>query len=220
MTEPTDPRRSPRKLILASASPRRKELLEAAGFSFEVMPTSVEERQRENEPAEEFVSRIAAAKAEAVLLRLSAGSNAVILAADTVVVVDSTTLGKPASAEDARRMLRLLSGRKHLVLTGVCVMDYANAGEAAGRLIRKESRICSTVATFSPLSDAQINGYVSTGEPFDKAGAYAIQGGASKFVERIEGCYTNVVGLPISMVCQMLSALEIPATTKKLAFPS
>ena len=200
-------------MILASASPRRKELLEAAGFSFEVIPASVDETRFGNEPAEELVSRVAAEKAEAILRRLPAGSNAVVLGADTVVVVDSqaeslaesTTLGKPASAEDAKRILRLLSGRQHRVLTGVCLMRYGDNGNE--QRLKKDVQICSTTVWFSPLSDAEINDYVATGEPFDKAGAYAIQGRASRFVEKIDGCYFNVVGLPVSLVYRMLNAI-------------
>ena len=200
MTPPATP-----KLILASASPRRKELLEAAGFSLEVMPASVDETQFENETAEQLVSRIAVAKTEAVLRLLPAESNAIVLGADTVVLVDSTTLGKPGSAEDAKRMLRLLSGRQHRVLTGVCVMRRDDQGINGG--IRKDVQICSTAVWFSLLSGAEISEYVAMGEPFDKAGAYAIQGRASRFVEKIDGCYFNVVGLPVSMVYRMLNRI-------------
>src|SRR5262249_49322200 len=171
-------------LVLASASPRRKELLEAAGFVFEVMPAAIQERQGESESAEHFVRRLAEEKAQAVFSSLPASSVVTVIGADTVVVVDSETLGKPLSERDARRMLRLLSGREHRVLTGVCILSRADAASIG---IRKDVRVASTVVRFLQMLDDEIEEYIATGEPFDKAGAYGIQGRASKFVECIEG---------------------------------
>lgn len=206
------PGQSGRTLILASASPRRKELLESAGFTFTVTPASIEERQKEGEVAEDFVRRIAEEKAEAVFQRLPANLSNLVLGADTVVVVDGATLGKPASTDDARRMLRLLSGRQHRVLTGICLIGYI-LSEAARTLsdpwrIRKDVRVASTSVAFLTMSEEEIEEYIATGEPFDKAGAYGIQGRASKFVEKIDGCYFNVVGLPLSLVHQMIKEFD------------
>ena len=177
-------------LVLASASPRRREILQAAGIPFEVRPASVDEAVLDGETPEEHVLRLARTKAEAI-------EGDVVLGADTVVVVDGRILGKPADAADAARMLRMLSGRDHTVITGVCL----RAG------IRSRRDVASTLVRFAPLTDAEIYDYVASGEPFDKAGAYAIQGLASKFVECIEGCYFNVVGLPVSLVYRHLKQL-------------
>jgi septum formation protein len=186
------------KLVLASASPRRREILEAAGIAFEVMPSRVEEQQHAGEPPEQFVQRIAQEKALDVLARRSDQSGWVVLGADTAVVIDGKTLGKPADAADVGRMLRLLSGREHRVLTGVCLAYRQAPGVVA------DVRCASTTVKFAALSDAEIAEYAASSEPFDKAGAYAIQGRASKFVEWISGDYFNVVGLPVSLVYQML----------------
>ena len=198
----------PYKLILASASPRRKELLAAAGIECEVWPSTVKEWQGEQESAEEFVRRIAEEKANDVLSRLSLDSPRAVLGADTVVLADGRTLGKPSSADDAARMLRLLSGNAHRVLTGVCLLYSGAADRSRPEARWQDTRVASTTVQFLPLSDQEIIEYVATGEPFDKAGAYAIQGRASKFVESIEGCYFNVVGLPVSLVYQMLQRLN------------
>lgn len=198
----------PCKLILASASPRRKELLAAAGIECEVWPSSVEEWPGEQESAEEFVRRIAEEKAKDVLSRLSLDSPRAVLGADTVVLAGGHTLGKPSSAEDAARMLRLLSGNEHRVLTGVCLLYSGAADRARPEARWQDTRAASTTVQFLPLRDQEIKEYVATGEPFGKAGAYAIQGRASKFVESIEGCYFNVVGLPVSLVYQMLQRLN------------
>jgi septum formation protein len=176
-------------LILASASPRRREILESAGILFETRPADVDETPLLHETAEEYVRRLAEEKARAVW---RVGDT--VIGADTVVAVDKVLLAKPADGEEAARMLRLLSGRRHRVLTGVCFFD----GEKA------ETAVEETFVEFLPLSDEEIAGYVATGEPFDKAGAYGIQGAASKFVARIEGCYFNVVGLPIARVYEFL----------------
>jgi septum formation protein len=180
-------------VILASASPRRADLLKAAGVTFEVRAVDVVERPFDGEAAADYVLRVAADKATACL----ATSDAVVLAADTVVVVDGRILGKPVDDADADRMLRLLSGRGHHVLTGVAVRR--------GGAVSVE--VDSTAVTFAPLSDADIAWYVASGEPRDKAGAYAVQGLASRFVERIDGSYSNVVGLPVALACRMLAGL-------------
>jgi septum formation protein len=176
------------RLILASASPRRSELLRAAGIAFDVVVAAIDESILPGETPQQHVRRLADAKARAV--RERAGERPV-LAADTVVVVDGTILGKPADDRDAKRMLRLLAGRSHQVMTGVCLADGAKGVESVVEV--------STVV-FAPLTDAEIDWYVASREPFDKAGAYAIQGLASRFVTRVEGSYSNVVGLPVHLV--------------------
>lgn len=188
-------------LILASASPRRSELLRNAGISFQVDPAHVPEQPRFGETPLDYAQRLAYEKARAVLER---NPRDVVLGADTVVVVDEQLLEKPADAEDARRMLRLLSGRSHQVITGVCLI--AEAFE------RTEAE--TTQVIFHPMSDEEIDGYVSSGEPRDKAGAYGIQGLASRWVSRVNGCYFNVVGLPASRVYRMLREYEGFSGTK------
>lgn len=182
-----------RRIVLASASLRRAELLTAAAIEFEVMPAHLDESTRPGEMPDAYVRRIAEAKARAIGERVG---DRLVLAADTTVVVDDVILGKPADDEDARRMLRLLSGRVHAVITGVTVLCDS----------RVVTSVESTQVEFAPLSDAEIAWYVASGEPRDKAGAYAIQGGASRFVTRISGSYSNVVGLPIALVYDMLKA--------------
>ena len=187
------------RLVLASASPRRAELLRAAGIDFEVAAANVDETLLPGETAREHVARLAEAKARAVH---ALDGDRIVLAADTVVVVDSQILGKPVDDADARRMLSLLSARTHEVLTAVTVFH-------PGEIV--DTRVEATSVEFTRLSDADIDWYVGTGEPLDKAGAYAVQGLASRFIPRIEGSYSNVVGLPIALVYQML-------TTKLLTF--
>jgi len=182
-------------LILASASPRRAELLRNAAIDFTVEPAHVAEQPFPNEKPVDYARRLAREKARAVFAR---NPDSAVLGADTVVVVDEHLLEKPADQRDAARMLRLLSGRMHQVITGVCLV--AQCFEPT------EAEITQVV--FSPLSDDEIADYVQTGEPMDKAGAYAIQGIASRWVEHIEGCYFNVVGLPVSRVYRMLKAYE------------
>jgi septum formation protein len=179
-------------LILASGSPRRREILERAAIPFVARPAEVDESVRPGEDACAYVKRLAREKAEAV----DAAPNDIVLGADTVVVVEREILGKPLDEADAARMLRMLSGREHIVMTGVCLLS---AGEAV-------EDIEKTVVRFVPLSDKEIEEYVASGEPLDKAGAYAIQGLASKFIDRVEGCYFNVVGLPIARVYSRLTA--------------
>jgi septum formation protein len=179
------------RLILASRSPRRAELLRAAGFEFEIIPATVDERPAPGEPPDQYVARLAALKAADVGRRIS---GRVILGADTEVVLDGAVLGKPADAEEAAAMLRRLAGRTHLVLTGVAL-------RCDDREVRE---VTATRVRFLPLSEAEIAWYVATGEPRDKAGAYAIQGLGSRFVEWIEGSYSNVVGLPVATVYRLL----------------
>ena len=179
-----------KRLVLASQSPRRREILERAGLSFEIRLMPVAEEPFPGESPEAYVRRLARDKAMAV----PASPGEIVLAADTTVVMGGSILEKPRDSADAARMLRLLSGAEHLVLTGVCLRDQRRQWVDCAR----------TTVRFVPLTNAEIDAYVSSGEPMDKAGAYAIQGLASKFVDRIEGCYWNVVGLPIAMVYAQL----------------
>jgi septum formation protein len=182
-------------LVLASASPRRQELLRNAGIAFEVQPAHVVEDPRPGEAAKECGERLAREKALAIARQRPQDC---VLGADTVVVVDGQLLGKPSDPQDAIRMLRLLSGREHLVITGVCLV----AGE-------KSSVASETTRVFvSPIEDQEIADYVASGEPMDKAGAYAIQGIASRWIPRIEGDYGNVVGLPVALVFRMLREIS------------
>lgn len=188
------------RLILASASPRRAQVLKDAGIPFEPVAADVDESRKENETPEKLVERLAEAKARAVAERLDlAGTPAIVVGADTEVLAGGEILGKPASAEDARRMLRQLSGRTHHVITGLALLDLPS-GEL--HLSRETTRV-----TFAHLTEREIESYIASGEPFDKAGAYAIQGRGGCFITRVEGCYFNVVGLPLAKLCQMLSSL-------------
>ncbi len=189
-----------RMLVLASASPRRRELLAQAGFTFEVCPAHIPEEAKPGEDPTAYVIRLAREKAQAVFAQLSAdpktASDLAVLGADTTVTLDNHILGKPEDAADAARMLRLLSGRTHRVITGVALVTTA----------RTEVASETTAVTFGALSDEEIAAYIATGEPMDKAGAYAIQGRAARWIPRIEGCYFNVVGLPIALVSSLLGA--------------
>jgi septum formation protein len=180
-------------LVLASASPRRQELLGSAGISFAVQPADVDETPLAGESPRDCAERLAREKALAVWRVRSLD---IVLGADTIVVVDESILGKPRDADDAARMLRMLSGRPHCVITGVCLVG---PGPVEARTASE-----STLVTMSELSDDEIRAYVATGEPMDKAGAYAIQGMASRWIPRIEGDYSNVVGLPVALVYRML----------------
>ncbi len=182
------------QLIVASASPRRQELLRNAGFAFEVVPSGIEEAPRAGEGAEVFARR--AAQEKALQVAASAPPSSLVLGADTVVAIDEELLGKPSDRGDAARMLRRLSGRTHRVITGICLVRPPDRVEATDQE--------TTLVTFRALDEEEIRSYIESGEPFDKAGAYAIQGLASKFVTRIEGCYFNVVGLPVPRVAQLL----------------
>lgn len=173
-------------LILASTSPRRREILSNAGFAFEVRDPLVQENRLAGETAGQYVLRLSREKAQAV----DCGENEIVLGADTVVLAAGEILEKPRDAPDATRMLALLSGAEHEVITGICLRDRSNL----------VSGISTTRVRFSHLTGREIAEYVASGEPMDKAGAYAIQGLASKFIDRIEGCYFNVVGLPVALV--------------------
>jgi septum formation protein len=185
------PERKDAKLILASSSPRRAELLRNARIAFIVSPGETAEVRRPQEWPEDFVRRIASEKASAIFAK---HPDKFVLGADTVVIVDGQMLGKPSDAQDAARMLRLLSAGSHLVTTGVCLRGPGV----------QDTRAETTRVSFSPLSDAEIAEYVATGEPMDKAGAYGIQGIASRWVTHLDGCYFNVMGLPVPLVYRML----------------
>jgi len=196
-----------RRLVLASASPRRRELLAQAGFSFEVHPAHIPEDPLPDEDPIAYVVRLAREKADAVFAQLSGtqlssdGAAALqVLGADTTVTLDNHILGKPEDAADAARMLRMLSGRTHRVITGVAVVT-SNTAEVAAEV---------TGVQFLTLSDEEIAEYIATGEPMDKAGAYAIQGRAARWIPRVQGCYFNVVGLPIALVSTILESLKPP----------
>jgi septum formation protein len=181
------------RLILASASPRRRELLTQAGYTFEVHPAHVNEDPHPDEDPIAYVVRLARDKAQAVFADVN-DPEAIVLGADTTVTLDSDILAKPEDAADAARMLRLLSGRTHRVITGVAVAT-AKGTEVAAEV---------TGVQFLTLADGEISAYIATGEPMDKAGAYGIQGLAAKWIPRVEGCYFNVVGLPLALVATML----------------
>jgi septum formation protein len=191
------------RLVLASASPRRRELLGRLGVPFEVHPVDADEAPRPGEAAADLVRRLAVAKAEAALVAVADGDDAVVVAADTEVVLDGEVLGKPADAADAAAMLRRLAGRTHEVLTGVAVA--ASWGDTAA----VESRVARTAVTMTELADAEIAWYVATGEPLDKAGGYGIQGGGGLFVSSIEGSWDNVVGLPLALTRRLLAVVGI-----------
>jgi septum formation protein len=214
-------------LVLASASPRRRELLAQAGFVFQVHPAHIPEDPLPNEDPLAYVTRLAREKAQAVYSEIMgapgpdfrtwettkdrasdqrASAALQVLGADTTVTLDNQILGKPENATDAARMLRLLSGRTHNVLTGVAVVT-ATSTEVAAEV---------TAVRFRALSDQEISAYIATGEPMDKAGAYAIQGRAARWIPRIEGCYFNVVGLPIALVSTLLESSQRPAAPANL----
>ena len=182
-------------LVLASQSPRRAELLRTAGFSFTIRARPVEEVRESGESPIDYVRRLAQEKAEASWER----AGEIVLGADTIVLLGDQVLEKPRDADDARTMLAALSGRTHTVITGICLRH------ASGSIVDTES----TLVRFVSLTNEEIDQYVASGEPMDKAGAYAIQGLASKFVDRIEGCYFNVMGLPLALVYRHWKALVI-----------
>jgi septum formation protein len=184
------------QIVLASASPRRSELLSKLGFNFEVEPSHVVERPLADEAPPDYTMRIARAKAVAVARRRKDG---LVIGADTVVVLDGGVLGKPSDEQDARRMLRLLSGKWHAVMTGVALYDAATNKEAVD--------YAKTLVRLAPLSEQEIDWYIATGEPMDKAGGYGIQGLASLFVDEIAGNYHNVVGLPLPLVYRLARQL-------------
>jgi septum formation protein len=181
-------------LVLASKSPRRQQILGDAGIPFVVRAADVPEQRRPGESPADYVRRLAQEKAFAV--RMHPGE--LVLGADTVVVIDGQVLEKPSDAGDATRMLELLSGRDHEVITGICLRTHT----------RTILDIATTRVRFVPLTRAEIEAYVASGEPMDKAGAYAIQGLASKFIDRVEGSYSNVVGLPVTLVYERLKEIQ------------
>ena len=185
------------RIILASASPRRQELLAQVGIEFDVMPSNVEESPLDGETPPEHATRLAAEKARDVAGRVEKDAARWVIGSDTIVVIDGVVLGKPEDKEDAARMLRQLSGREHRVMTGYCIVNSATGEELDG--------VAETKVKVKPLIDDEIEGYVSSGEPMDKAGAYAIQGLGAFMIEEIHGSYSNVVGLP---VCQVVEDLE------------
>lgn len=187
----------PRSLILASASPRRRELLAGLGLRFTVRAAEIDETPRPDEAPDVYVLRLAREKA-----RTAARPGELVLAADTSVVIEGEILGKPRDDADAARMLRLLSGREHEVLTGVAVVETAGSGEG-----RVASGVDRTAVRMAPLTAEEIAWYVATGEPRDKAGAYAIQGLGSLWIDAVSGNYSNVVGLPIPRVCRLFAEL-------------
>jgi septum formation protein len=177
------------QIVLASASPRRAEILRTVGWPFEALPVDIDEARREAENAVDYVQRLAREKADAAASRATVS---IIIAADTTVTIDDHILEKPADESDATRMLQLLNNRWHRVLTGIAIINHATSRTIVARE--------ETEVKFAPMSDEEIDWYVKTGEPMDKAGAYAIQGLGARFIEEIRGDYFNVVGLPIRLV--------------------
>jgi septum formation protein len=189
------------RLVLASQSPRRRELLQSVGLAADVRPARTDEGVRPGERPSDYVRRVAREKAHAV----EAAPGEVVLAADTAVVLGGEILGKPGDPEDARRMLRALSGRTHAVLTGV----HARRPAAPGAEGAEDSLLVSTAVRFATLSEAQVAWYAATGEPLDKAGAYALQGVGGAFVRGVAGSVSNVVGLPLAETLALLARLGV-----------
>jgi septum formation protein len=193
-----EPAPSPAQLILASASPRRRELLAQLAIPFTVLPAHIDERVLPGEVSWAYTRRVAYAKAQHVARQFP---TAVVLGADSVVVLEHRILGKPRDTDDARQMLSRLSGREHTVMTAVAVLHYARHVVCLD--------VVQTLVRFHPLSPSAMEHYIATGEPMDKAGAYAIQGAAAAFVESWQGCYTNVVGLPLQRTAAFLQAMGL-----------
>ena len=185
------------KIVLASSSPRRAEILRSVGWPFQTLPVDIDETRRLGETAVGYVQRLAREKAEAASARRP---ESLILAADTTVAIDGHILEKPVDAVDAARMLRLLNNRWHFVLTGIAVIDR----EASQTMVAH----AETEVRFAPMSDDEIRWYVNTGEPMDKAGAYAIQGLGARFIEEIKGDYLNVVGLPLRLAYELVAQVN------------
>jgi septum formation protein len=189
-------------LVLASASPRRHELLRNAGISFVAYPTNIPEQPQPGEGPRDYAERLAREKA---LAAFNQRSDSLVLGADTIVIVDGEILGKPRDAADAKRMLRLLSGRTHQVITGVCLIGPSpETRNQKPETVFEDVRSETTQVTMNSLTEKDIHNYIASGEPMDKAGAYAIQGIASRWIPRIDGDYFNVVGLPVALVFRML----------------
>jgi septum formation protein len=184
-------------LVLASASPRRSELLQAAGISFSVQAADIPEEPRDGETPKNLAERLAREKALTVFRQKPDNT---VLGADTIVVLDEEILGKPRDRQDAARMLRLLSGRQHEVITGVCLVGHS---------IPADIRSAATLVTMDHIDESEIHNYIATGEPMDKAGAYAIQGVASRWISKLQGDYSNVVGLPVPLVWKMLRQYRV-----------
>ena len=184
-------------LVLGSGSPRRRELLTRAGIAFEVLPADIDEIAEVGEEPAAFALRLAREKALAVATRVGAAPRRLVLGADTIVVIDADVLGKPTDPEDAVRLLSRLVGREHRVLTAVAVI-------ASDRLAHAATCVVTSRVSMRPASDEEIRHYVATGEPLDKAGAYAAQGEGRRFVERIDGSESNVIGLPIDETLALL----------------
>jgi nucleoside triphosphate pyrophosphatase len=192
--------KSAARLILASASPRRAEILRNAGFEFEAHATGADETRHARESAATYVRRVATAKARAAAEKFAGKSGrTIVIGADTVVLANGKILGKPSDVKDARRMLRMLSGKTHRVLTGLAIVSLPDGTE--------RHHVETTRVRFHKMSNAEIDDYIATDEPFGKAGAYAIQGIGGRYITQIEGCYFNVVGLPLARLCKLLTAL-------------
>lgn len=185
------------KLILASASARRAEILRSAAIPFSVLSSAVDETPIPGETPQEMVKRLAMAKCELVAAR--AIGPAIVIAADTIVALEGAVLGKPRTSDDARQMLEKLSGRTHSVITGVALIRLPD--------VEKREFVEITHVHFATISADQISRYLASGEPFDKAGSYAIQGIAGRYIPRVDGCYFNVVGLPLARLCKELAEL-------------
>ncbi|HEX8652508.1 MAG TPA: Maf family protein [Pyrinomonadaceae bacterium] len=199
------------ELLLASSSPRRAEILRAVGWPFEAFAVNIDESPQLSEGVVAYVERLAREKAEAAAVQYQQQqqrTSRLVLGADTIVFAEGSMLGKPRDAEDARRMLRLLSGRWHEVLTGVALL---RTGE---QRTRRATAHETTRVRFSPLSEEEIEWYVATGEPMDKAGAYAVQGRAALFIEAIDGDFWNVVGLPVRLVYKLVREMQIRANAE------
>jgi septum formation protein len=184
------------KLVLASASPRRADILRAAGWDFEILPANADESLRVGEDAVRYVERVALDKARAIAPQFPGG---MVVGADTTVVIDGQILGKPQNMAEARKMLRALEDRWHQVLTGIAVMNCSSAQSAVAHEV--------TQVKFATMTDAEIDWYATTGEPLDKAGAYGIQGLGARFIERVEGDYLNVVGLPLRLLYRLVRSI-------------
>ncbi|HSZ20941.1 MAG TPA: Maf family protein [Candidatus Acidoferrum sp.] len=188
------------KIVLASSSPRRAEILRNAGIAFDIHTTQIDETALPGEPAREMVARLAEAKARAAAVQLGAAPReCIVVGADTTVELDGEILGKPRDSADAREMLAELSGRTHHVLTGIFLLRLPSGAE--------RKAVENSTVTFAPISQREIDAYVATGEPLGKAGAYAIQGFAGRYISGIEGCYFNVVGLPLARLYALLREL-------------
>jgi septum formation protein len=193
--------KSATRLILASRSPRRAEILRNAGFEFETHATDADESRRARESAAIYVRRVAQAKARAAAEKFTGKSGrAIVIGADTAVLANGKILGKPSDVKDARRMLSMLSGKTHRVLTGVAMLEVPDGAE--------RHHVESTRVRFRKMSSAEIDDYIATGEPFGKAGAYAIQGIGGRYITQVEGCYFNVVGLPLARLCKLLAQMQ------------